>query len=251
MARVELARGERNARWIEKHCVVPEGKDVGKPIMLRSWQSDILNGVYNTPSRRAIISFGRKNGKTSLSAMLLLLHLAGPEATPNGQLYSAARSRDQAGIAFNLAAKMVRFSPNLSRYLQIRETAKSLLCPEIGTVYRALSAEASTAYGLSPCLTIHDELGQAKGSRDPLYEALEADSPARQHPLSVIISTQAATDGDLLSILIDDAAKKLDPRTKLFLFTAPDDMDPFSEEALKAANPAMGDFQSADELRAT
>jgi hypothetical protein len=65
-------------------------------------------------ARRAIISFGRKNGKTALSAMLLLLHLCGPEARPNSQLYSAAQSRDQAAILFNLAAKMVRFSPTLA-----------------------------------------------------------------------------------------------------------------------------------------
>lgn len=69
-----------------------------------------------TPGR-AIISFGRKNGKTALSAMLLLLHLCGPEARPNSQLYSAAQSRDQAAILFNLAAKMVRFSPTLAAFV--------------------------------------------------------------------------------------------------------------------------------------
>jgi hypothetical protein len=32
----------------------------------------------------------------------------------------------------------------------IRDTAKQLFCAELGSLYRALSAEASTAFGLSP-----------------------------------------------------------------------------------------------------
>jgi hypothetical protein len=42
----------------------------------------------------------------------------------------------------------------------IRETQKTLTCPSLGTIYRALSAEATTAFGLSPAVVVHDELGQ-------------------------------------------------------------------------------------------
>jgi hypothetical protein len=102
---------------------------------------------------------GRKNSKTTLAACLLLAHLCGPPAKskPNSQLFSAAQSRDQAGIIFSLAAKMVRINPALARIVTIQETAKSLVCTELGTRYRALSADATTAYGLSPQLVIHDE----------------------------------------------------------------------------------------------
>ena len=57
------------------------------------------------------------------------------------------------------AAKMVRLNPILASAVRIQETAKTLACPELGTRYRALSAEATTAFGLSPSLIIHDELG--------------------------------------------------------------------------------------------
>jgi phage terminase large subunit-like protein len=77
---------------------------------------------------------------------------------------------------------------------------------ELGTRYRALSADATTAYGLSPVFIVHDELGQVRGPRSELYEALETATAHRKTPLSVIISTQAPTDADLLSVLIDDAA---------------------------------------------
>ena len=193
---------------------------------------------------------GRKNAKTTLAACLLLLHLAGPEARPNSELYSSALSRDQAAIVFRLAAKMVRLSPALREYVIIRDTMKQLYCPDLGTLYAALSAEASTNFGLSPAFLLHDELGQVRGPRHALYEALETATAAQEAPLSVIISTQAPHDDDLLSILIDDAKAGHDPKTRLFLWTADEDLDPFGEETIRKANPAFGDFQNAAEVLA-
>ena len=187
---------------------------------------------------------------TALSSFLLLTHLCGPEAKHNSQLYSAAQSRDQAAILFSLAAKIVRMSPTLSEYVVIKDSAKQLVCPELGTMYRALSADASTAYGLSPVFVVHDELGQVRGPKSELYEAIETAAAAHDSPLSIVISTQAPTDGDLLSLLIDDAKTEADPRVVVSLYTADDDVDPFSEEAMRAANPAFGDFQNADEVKA-
>lgn len=248
----KLTRGERNCAWVEQFCRIPEGRDVGRPVRLRDWQRAEICRIYDNPhgTRRAILSFGRKNGKTALSSFLLLLHLCGPEARPNSQLYSAAQSREQAAILFALAAKVVRMSPDLSAVVIVRDTAKQLFCEELGTLYRALSAEASTAYGLSPVLIIHDELGQVKGPRSELYEALETATGAQESPLSIIISTQSPTDADLLSLLIEDGLSGADPRVVVSLYTAPMDADPFSEEVIRAANPAFGDFQNAQETLA-
>lgn len=210
---------------------------MGKPVKLSPAQCEWMEMIYGSPTRTFICSLPRKNGKTSFSAMLLLLHLVGPEAVPNGQLYSAAQSRDQASVLFSLAAKMVRMSPDLSEYVLVRDTAKQLYCADLGTLYRALSADASTAMGLSPVLVIHDELGQVKGPRFDLYEALETASAAQENPLSIVISTQAATDGDLLSLLIDDAQSKADPRVKCVLYAVPMDADPFDREVLAKAQP--------------
>lgn len=180
----------------------------------------------------------------------MLLHLLGPEARANSQLFSAAQSRDQAAILFSLAAKIVRLSPDLVGYVIVRDTAKQLACTELGTLYRALSADATTAYGLSPVFIVHDELGQVKGPRSELYEALETATAAQEEPLSIIISTQAPTDADLLSVLIDDGLAGHDERVVVSLHTAPLDLDPFGDEAIALANPAFGDFQNAGEVRA-
>jgi phage terminase large subunit-like protein len=89
---------------------------------------------------------------------------------------------------------------------------------------------------------VHDELGQVRGPRSALYDALETSTGAQEAPLSIIISTQAPTDGDLLSILIDDALTGQDPRTIVSLYSAPIEADPFIEETIKKANPAYGNF---------
>lgn len=243
-----LKRSARNIAWLERHCKIPEGKLVGQALKLTKEQKGWVRDIYDTPTRVFILSVGRKNAKTAFAAFLLLLHLCGPEAKRNSQLYSDAQSREQAAILFALAAKIVRMSPDLAQYIVIRDTAKQLACPELGTLYRALSAEASTAYGLSPAFTVHDELGQVKGNRSELYEALETAAAAQEEPLSVIISTQAPTDADLLSLLIDDALTGSDPRVKVRIHVAPLSADPFSEDAIRAANPHYDIFMNKEEV---
>lgn len=250
MAKRGLTRGERNIQWVERYCRTPEGKFVGRPIVLRDWQKAELRKIYDNPhgTRQAIISLPRKNGKTALISFLLLLHLCGPEARANSQLYSAAQSRDQAATVFKLAAKVVRQSPDLASVIIIRDTAKELVCPELGTMYAALSAEKSTAHGKSPIFAVHDELGQVKGPTSELYDAVETGMGAHEEPLSIIISTQAPTDNDLLSRLIDKARTGSDPQTTLTVFEAPADADAFSVATLKACNPAWGDFLNDKEI---
>jgi phage terminase large subunit-like protein len=71
---------------------------------------------------------------------------------------------------------------------------------------------------------------------------------AHDAPLSIVISTQAPTDADLLSIMIDDALTGRDPTVVISLYTADPALDPFSEEAIRQANPAFGDFLNAKEI---
>lgn len=248
MRKGKATRGDRNIAWVEEFCFVPEGKLVGQPVKLSDEQKSWIKMIYDTHTRTFILSMARKNAKTTFSAFLLLLHLCGPEAKPNGQLFSAAQSRDQAAILFALAAKVVRMSPELNGVVTVRDTAKQLHCPALGTLYRALSAEASTAYGLSTTMVIHDEAGQIKGPRSELYEALETAAAAQLDPLSIIISTQSPSPQDLLSLIIDDALTGTDPSVKVVLYTAPLDADPFEESTIRMANPHFDKFMNKVEV---
>ena len=90
----ELTRAERNIAWVEKYIRVPEGKFVGRPLKLAPYMREDFRLIYDNPhgTRRAIISRGRKNAKTTESAIIALLHLCGPEAKANSQLNSAVRA---------------------------------------------------------------------------------------------------------------------------------------------------------------
>lgn len=244
------SRGQVVIDWIETYCLVPEGKLVGQPVKLLPEQKDFIRTVYDNPAgtQQAILSIGRKNGKTALCAFLMLVHLIGPLAVTNSQLYSAAQSKDQAALIFDLAIKTIRMNPELDEVAHIRESTKIILGLHKGTKYRALSAEAGTAYGASPIFVLHDELGQVQGERSQLYEALETAQQAHDKPLSIVISTQAPTDNDLLSILIDDALEGKDPTTVVRVFSADEEAPPFEEKTIKQANPAYGKFQNKNVL---
>jgi len=238
MAKQKLSpRTLRNIKWIEDHCRVPDGRLVGQKVKLSPAQREWMEIIYGSPTRMFICSIPRKNAKTTTSAFLMLLHLVGPEAVRSGQLFSAAQSREQASILFALASKVVRQSPDLSQYVQIKESAKTMICPELGTVYKALSAEASTAFGLSCSFVVHDELGQVRGPKSELYEALETASAAQENPLTIVISTQAPNPGDLLSLLISDAKTQSDPRIKCVVYQVPEDADVFDPKEIAKAQP--------------
>lgn len=246
-----MTRAEKIIRFIESYCVVPEGALVGQPMVLADFQKDFIRETYDNPagSRRAILSIARKNGKTGLIAGLLLAHLVGPEARLNSQIVSGAMSRDQAALVFNLASKMVQLSPRLSEVVRIVPSGKRLIGLPMNVEYRALAADGKTAHGLSPVLAILDEIGQVRGPQSDFIDAIVTSQGAHENPLLIAISTQAASDADLLSTWIDDAKASGDPRIVCRVYEAPKDCDLLDESAWKAANPALGTFRSLDDLR--
>jgi phage terminase large subunit-like protein len=231
-----MTRGERVIAFIHRHCRVPEGKHVGKPLVLLPFQQDFIRAVYDNPvgTSRAYLSIGRKNGKSALIACLVLAHVVGPEARMNSQIVSGARSRDQAALVFKLAQKMVMLSPVLKKETRITPSSKMITGLAVNAEYKAISAEAGTAHGLSPVLAILDEVGQIKGPQDDFVDAVDTSQGAHVNPLLIAISTQAATDNDLFSRWLDDAAKSGDPRIVSHVYAAPPDCGLSDREAWKA-----------------
>lgn len=230
--------------------MVPEGSRVGRPLRLLPFQEKFIRDVYDNPAgtSRAYLSIARKNGKTALIAALVLVHLVGPEARLNSQIVSGARSRDQASLVFKLAEKMVYMNADLKRLVRSIPSSKTLIGLAMNVEFKAISAEAGTAHGQSPVLAILDEVGQVKGPTDGFIEAIETAQGAHEAPLLLAISTQAATDADLFSRWLDDAAKAPDPRIVSHLYSAPADCGLDDREAWAAANPALGVFRSVQDL---
>lgn len=245
-----MTRGERVIAFISRYALTPEGKHVGKPLVLMDFQKSFIKDIYDNPAgtARAYLSIARKNGKSAIIAAIALAHLVGPEARLNSQIISGARSRDQAALVFKLMSKMIRLSPELSKITRIVDSQKQIFGLAMNVEYKAISAEAGTAHGLSPVLAILDEVGQIKGSHDAFVEAIETAQGAHDNPLLVAISTQAATDADLFSMWLDDAASSQDPRIVSHVYTAPHGCDIMDQKAWKSANPAMGAFRSMTDL---
>lgn len=245
-----MTRGERVAAFIEKYCCVPSGDWVGKPMRLLDFQRRFLCEVYDNPygTRRAYLSIARKNGKTGLIAGIVLAHVAGPEALRNTQIISGAQSREQAGIVFDLASKMIHFSPELSHLIRIVPSSKRLIGLMRNVEYRALSAEGKTAHGLSPVLAILDEVGQVKGPRDEFISAITTSQGAYANPLMIAISTQAPADLDLFSIWLDAQQSAPDPRVISHVYSAPQDCAVDDRAGWSMANPALGKFKSVSDV---
>ncbi|UWR22634.1 terminase large subunit [Sulfitobacter sp. S190] len=256
----DLSRVERVGAFLED-LPITQGSLAGSKLVLRDWQWNFLEAVYGEdetgrrPVRTAVLSMARKNGKTQLVAGLGLCHLLGPEAESRGEVYAAANDKTQSGKTFAEMVAILDEHPELDARCNVVKFSKRI---EVlsgqgkGSIFAALSADASTKQGLSPSFTIYDELGTAP-KRD-LYEALDTAMGARDNPLLCVISTQAASDHAVMSELIDygkkiNAGEVEDPSFHLTFYGADMDDDPWSEATWLKANPALGDFRSLDDVQ--
>ena len=255
-----LSRVERVVAFLED-LPITQGSLAGTKLRIRDWQRQFLESVYGEdengrrPVRTAILSMARKNGKTQLVAGLGLCHLLGPEAESRGEVYAAANDKQQSGKTFAEMVAILDEHPELDARVNVVKFSKRievLSGPGRGSIFAALSADASTKQGLSPSLTIYDELGTAP-KRD-LYEALDTAMGARDNPLLCVISTQAASDHAVMSELVDygkkvNSGEVDDPSFHLTFYGADQDDDPWAEETWHKANPALGDFRSLDDVQ--
>jgi phage terminase large subunit-like protein len=253
-----MARSDRVIAFIE-NLKITSGAHAGRPFILRDWQKDIIRGIYDPADdtgrravRTALLTMGRKNGKTALAAALVLVHLIGPEREPRGQIYSAAADRKQAALIYEEVAAMVRADPDLDGLVNILDSVKRIVHYGSGSFYQAISSESRTAHGLSPSLTIYDELAQAPNRK--LYDVLATSTAARAEPLTLVISTMSSDPTHVMSELVDYGRQVLDgviedATFKPFIFSVPQDADPWNEENWYLANPALGDFRSIEEMR--
>ncbi|KPH80560.1 terminase large subunit [Bosea vaviloviae] len=255
-----LSRPERVIAFCED-LPITAGKLAGTTMQLREWQRTFIHAVYTEdaaggrPVRTAVLSMGRKNGKTQLAAALALCHLLGPEAEPRGEVYSCALTRDQAAKLYAEMVAMLQCHPELDDRCNVIRFTKQIevLSGEgAGSIYLALSADAGSKLGLSPSFVVYDELGSAPNRA--LFDAMDTATGARDNPLMMVISTQAAADHAVLSELIDYGLKVhagdiVDLSFHLTLFAAPQEADPWHPDTWRLANPAIGDFRSLEDVQ--
>jgi phage terminase large subunit-like protein len=168
------------------------------------------------------------------------------------EVYSAASDKDQAALVFNVAAQMVRNDPELDGQCEIVDSQKRIVHRKSGSFYRAISAEAYSKHGFNASMVIYDELHAAPNRE--LYDVLNTSMGARSQPLLFAISTAGFDRHSILWELYAHARNvaqdpDLDPSFLSLLFEAPIEADWTDEQVWHAANPALGDFRSLEEMR--
>lgn len=246
-----MTRGDRVIAFIERYCNIPEGPMVGQPVKLAPFQKKFIIDVYDNPhgTRMAILSIGRKNAKTALVAFLMAAYLVGPEAVQNSQIESGAMSKEQAAKVYVYLRKMVEVSPKLSGKIFFRPSQKEAVGLALNVTYTVRASDAKTAHGGSPMVVCLDELGQVRGPHSDFYDAMTTGQGAYENAIVFIISTQAASDADLLSILIDAQRANPDKHTICHVYEAKKGCDLMDEKEWKASNPGLGHFRSEQDLR--
>lgn len=138
--------------------------------------------------RTAYISVGRKNGKSTVGAAIMLILAFADEVSsgePGAESYTAATRRDQARIVHGEAVRMVRKSPMWKRNISIYKDNLNRI--DMAQKFEPLGADSDTADGLNVHAALLDEL-HAHKSRD-MYDVLETATGARRQPMIIAITT--------------------------------------------------------------
>jgi phage terminase large subunit-like protein len=258
--RWEPARGTRLCRMAELMPHI-KGRWSSKTIVLQPWQvfvyMVVFSWVWSTAAaadpelrakdgtRRFRTSYeevARKNAKSTKSAIVGLFML-GPDGEDGAECYSAATTKDQARIVWDVSKGMARRTPAYCDRYGIDILAHSLVCQESESFFKALSSDDNSLDGLNPHLAIIDEL-HAHKTRG-VYDVLETATGSRQQSLLWIITTAGTNRAGICYEVRSYAVKILtggavDETFFAIIYTIDEADDWTDPRVWKKANPNYG-----------
>lgn len=195
----DAAAGERVVSFFDRFLVHSMGEWAGRPFTLLDWQrDDVVMPLFGWRRkdgkrryRKADIFVAKKNGKTSLAGGLALYFLIA-DGEPRAEVYSAAFTREQAGIAYRESAALARMSPALAARFKIIDSRKRILCPENASFFQVLAGEAGGAEGINWHAFIFDEIHVQRDDR--LWKSIIYGKSARAQPMLLNVSTVGVAD---------------------------------------------------------
>lgn len=243
--------GEQVIAFAALHLVVSEGPKIGESLVLDLFQQVFILSVFDNPhgTRFANLSVAARNGKTALMAVICLAFLIGPLASRNTNIASGAMSRTQAAICFEQMFNTLVMSPDCEGRFRPLASKKQLFGLGENTRYSALSSDAKTGYGQSLKVIVLDEAGQIIGPTSAFTDMLDSRQGSYDDALFFRISTQARSDLDYFSMVLDDAERQQPANVVSHVYAAHKDADLMDEKGWYAANPGLGKFRSLKDLR--
>lgn len=235
-------------KWIETHLFI-KGEDGGlSRVVLYPWQKRFIANIYSRDDngkyrkRHAVSSMARKNGKTELTAFLILLHLDGTESIHDGQIYAAASAQHQAKYLYKRVQNMIEwnrdaFEQGLLKHdpidTRMKVLERGMEHLENGTTFKAISKKNSSAQGLNASLVVIDEL--AHHDTIDLYNSLLS-GQSYKNPLSIAISTRSNKPANPL-----DEVFKFDKLDSYYidLYEVPTTFSDSNDDYWYLANPSI------------
>ena len=189
---------------------IPEGPRSGRPLKLAPFQKQFVRGALAEDVMTGVLSVGRGNAKTALASGIALGAMLGTwDRQPKREILIAARTRDQAAIAWRFVAGLATSLPeDMQRGLIYRRSPRLEIEWEGdggGHVIRALAADGKSALGSAPTLVLMDERGHWSADRGDALEHALLSGLGKRGGRALIISTSAPDDAHPFSRWIDDA----------------------------------------------
>ncbi|MFW5641778.1 MAG: terminase large subunit domain-containing protein [Roseicyclus sp.] len=188
---------------------VPEGPRAGQPLSLAPFQRQFVEGALADDISTAVLSIGRGNGKSALSAGIALAALLGVlDPQPRREVLLAAKTRDQARVAWDFTSGFTAYLPlEVQKKLIFRRAPRLEIEYEGdggGHVLRALASDGKAALGSAPTLALLDERGHWPLDRGDELEAALLAGLGKRGGRALIISTSAPDDTHPFSKWIDE-----------------------------------------------
>lgn len=196
----DVEAADRALRFFELKLKLSEGQFEGKAFQSQPAQDFIIGSLFGWKKldgfrrfRRAYIEQGKGNGKSPLAGGIGLYGLTADDEA-GAEIYAAGATKDQAGILFRDAVKMVRQSPDLAKRITAsggpgREYNLAYL--KRSSFFRPISRETKkTGSGPRPHMALVDELHEHQDSG--IIEILERGFKFRQQPLLLMITNSGS-----------------------------------------------------------
>lgn len=186
--------------FFEGKLKLSEGQFDGKPFEVHEAQAFIIGSIFGWKRldgtrrfRRAYIEQGKGNGKSPLAGGIGLCGLTFDDEA-GAEIYSAGATKDQAGILFRDAVKMVDQSSELDKRIKRSGSPGkefNLAYLKNGSFFRPVSRETKkTGSGPRPHFALVDELHEHPDSG--IIEMLERGFKFRRQPLLLMITNSGS-----------------------------------------------------------
>ncbi|MBR9763863.1 MAG: terminase [Rhodobacteraceae bacterium] len=188
---------------------MPEGPNAGKLVQLAPFQSRFIQGSLAPEVSASVLSIGRGNGKSAITAGLGLGGLLGVwDDQPRREIIAAARTRDQGRIIYDFVAGFAASLPlEIQRRLIYRRAPRLEIEfeGEDGShMLRVIAADGKSALGGAPTMAILDERGHWTLDRGDELEHALLSGLGKRDGRAFLISTSASDDTHPFSRWIDD-----------------------------------------------